>query len=549
MARGDHVRVFRGLYWHHGIDVGQGIVVHFAGEPGSLMNKKKARICRTRLDRFARGGEIEVVEYESCLPPEEVAERAKSKVGQTGYDLLFNNCEHFATWCKTGRHRSEQISSGVSLAVRSALRKKPSLEEFYSLLFATKEDSVENEHLRELIELILKGAAKIPGEAAKERLREALMRYKELLMESRAPRIVVVGRRGAGKSSLINAIFGEKVADVGSVLSQTGNARWYEFKNEKGSMDILDTRGLGDRTRPEDVEHASSEEDIRAELSKMLPDVLLFLCKAKDVDSHIARDVDVVTMIRDCVRETHAYDMPVAGVLTQVDELDPKRIEPPYEQQEKIRNIQIAKDAMEEAFKDSEISVLNVIPVSTYAEYQDGKIVYTNAWNVDKLVEYLVEVLPECAQIKLARLSAVKVVQRKAARMLIRATTGVCAAIAATPIPVGDLIPITAAQMAMITGIAYISGRELSKESAREFLTALGVNVGTAFTLREGARALAKFVFPGAGLVISGGVAAAGTYGIGRAATAFFIDKKSIEEAIRISRMDPATEDKEGLEL
>jgi len=75
------------------------------------------------------------------------------------------------------------------------------------------------------------------------------------------------------------------------------------------------------------------------------------------------------------------------------------------------------------------------------------------------------------------------------------------------------------------------------------------VNVGTAFTLREGARALAKFVFPGAGLVISGGVAAAGTYGIGRAATAFFIDKKSIEEAIRISRMDPATEDKEGLEL
>ena len=32
------------------------------------------------------------------------------------YNLLFNNCEHFATWCKTGRHRSGQVNSALERA-------------------------------------------------------------------------------------------------------------------------------------------------------------------------------------------------------------------------------------------------------------------------------------------------------------------------------------------------------------------------------------------------------------------------------------------------
>ena len=110
-------------------------------------------------------------------------------------------------------------------------------------------------------------------------------------------------------------------------------------------------------------------------------------------------------------------------------------------------------------------------------------------------------------------------------------TATICAGIAATPISLADAIPITATQIGMITGIGYISGRDLSKESAKEFLAALGVNVGVGFALREGARALMKYVFPGGGLVISAGVAFAGTWGIGEAAIAYFIEHASIEEA------------------
>lgn len=42
--------------------------------------------------------------------PEETVNRAKTKIGERMYNLLINNCEHFAIWCKTGLHKSEQIN-------------------------------------------------------------------------------------------------------------------------------------------------------------------------------------------------------------------------------------------------------------------------------------------------------------------------------------------------------------------------------------------------------------------------------------------------------
>jgi len=146
-------------------------------------------------------------------------------------------------------------------------------------------------------------------------------------------------------------------------------------------------------------------------------------------------------------------------------------------------------------------------------------------------VEYLVEVLPQSAQVQMARLSRIKRVQAKAARRMTGAAATIAAGIAATPIPVADILPITALQIGLITGIAYLSGRELSRGAAKEFLVALGANLGAAFALRELARAVVKFAFPGGGEVISAGVAFAGTWSIGEAAIAYFVENRSIEEA------------------
>lgn len=41
--------------------------------------------------------------------PQETIQRAKSRLGEHNYSLPFNNCEHFALWCKTGMSESTQI--------------------------------------------------------------------------------------------------------------------------------------------------------------------------------------------------------------------------------------------------------------------------------------------------------------------------------------------------------------------------------------------------------------------------------------------------------
>jgi hypothetical protein len=44
-----------------------------------------------------------------CFSNEETLQRAFSQLGKRGYSLLGNNCEHWARWCRTGEHYSEQI--------------------------------------------------------------------------------------------------------------------------------------------------------------------------------------------------------------------------------------------------------------------------------------------------------------------------------------------------------------------------------------------------------------------------------------------------------
>ena len=120
--------------------------------------------------------------------------------------------------------------------------------------------------------------------------------------------------------------------------------------------------------------------------------------------------------------------------------------------------------------------------------------------------------------------------QIEIAALLTRSTTAICTAIGAQPIPLADFPILTSLQVAMVAGIVHATGREWGVRLARDFLAALGVNIGVGFLLREGARAAVKLV-PIWGNVISGAVAGAGTYAIGRAASAYFIEGLSLAQA------------------
>jgi len=151
------------------------------------------------------------------------------------------------------------------------------------------------------------------------------------------------------------------------------------------------------------------------------------------------------------------------------------------------------------------------------------------AENREVLLSAIAKVLADEARLEFARASGEKAVQTEIATTLTRSTAAVCTAIGAQPIPLADMPILTTLQVLLVSGIVHVSGRRLSTKLVRDFLAALGANIGAAFLFREGARAVVKLL-PGWGNAISGAVAGAGTYAIGRAATAYFVEGLSMEQ-------------------
>jgi Lecithin retinol acyltransferase len=114
MAAGDHIYVNRIWYTHHGVEVYDGMVVHFSGTPSS---KSGATIRKDSLEAFAHGKKIHLRRYSDPppLPPDEAVRNAESNIGESRYHLVWNNCEHFARWCVTGKLKSSQVEGVEAL--------------------------------------------------------------------------------------------------------------------------------------------------------------------------------------------------------------------------------------------------------------------------------------------------------------------------------------------------------------------------------------------------------------------------------------------------
>lgn len=105
LAKGDHICVSRGLYAHHGIDIGGGRVIHYSGEPTRIWD---AEVCITTREAFADGGTIRVLNTPKRYAGRTIVKRAQSRLGERRYNLVTNNCEHFAHWCRSGKRVCHQ---------------------------------------------------------------------------------------------------------------------------------------------------------------------------------------------------------------------------------------------------------------------------------------------------------------------------------------------------------------------------------------------------------------------------------------------------------
>ena len=113
---GDQIRVNRGFYYHHGIYESDDAVYHFASPMGSEISPETAVVHKTTLENFLKGSPVEVREYtnEELLnkrKPEDIIDYAKAHIGERGYNLVSNNCEHFSNRCAFGKSDSDQVKN------------------------------------------------------------------------------------------------------------------------------------------------------------------------------------------------------------------------------------------------------------------------------------------------------------------------------------------------------------------------------------------------------------------------------------------------------
>jgi len=115
---GAHLATQRPGYRHHGIYIGNGRVIHYAGLSRGL---GRGPVEVVSIELFAAGFGFEVVQHPRArYTGLEVARRAASRLGEKNYRLFTNNCEHLCLWCVPGHGKSEQVDACMRNPARAA---------------------------------------------------------------------------------------------------------------------------------------------------------------------------------------------------------------------------------------------------------------------------------------------------------------------------------------------------------------------------------------------------------------------------------------------
>lgn len=270
----------------------------------------------------------------------------------------------------------------------------------------------------------------------------------------------MIGDVNTGKSSTINQLIGDEVAEVGARPGETTGIDRYVYRDK---IIFVDTPGL------DDIHVKNSEETLQ--FYKQADIVLFFLNAAGTVLSEGERKSF------ELIKKTNKD---IIFVLNKIDAAD-----------DIPGLVTYVKEHTGGRFK--------VVPISS----RTGE-------NIDKLRNEVLDILKKKhKEIQFARLIKEKT---STANKWILAASGSATAVGAAPIPGSDFVPLTGIQVGLMVKLAALYEKPLSKAKAKELIIAtITGNIGKTLF-----RQIIKLV-PGAGSVAGGSIAGGMTLALGYA--------------------------------
>lgn len=320
---------------------------------------------------------------------------------------------------------------------------------------------------------------------------EAINAIADKIKNLKTLNIIVAGKTGVGKSTLINSVFREKLAETGMGKPVTDHMR--KITKKGIPLAIYDTRGfeLGKEVQTEvkqEVIDTISKGLATQDINKAIHCIWYCINTASN-----RAEPEEIEWIKELSKDNQITQVPIIVVLTQ--SFSKKKA-----------------DEMRKMLLDENLDVIQVIPVLA-EDYEIEDLGTAKAYGLDVLIKVMGEALPEELMDTLQNVQIASLEEKKRHAQAAVATASLAAAgEGAAPIPFSDCALLIPTQLGMIATITVIFGFDVNKSIITALLSSTIGAGGATLLGKTVVTNLLKFI-PGVGTV-AGGAISAGTAGV-----------------------------------
>lgn len=297
--------------------------------------------------------------------------------------------------------------------------------------------------------------------------------------------LIIAGKTGTGKSTLLNAALGEDFAKTGIGKPITNEAGTKCFEKQGGHLRIYDTIGLelDEQRRKSSLEAIKKIcKDAKQSMDMDKTIHAMWYCVGSESDRLESFEADYINSI--------AEDVPVILVITKT-----------YRKKHAKR----LQEAIEKEYPVLDIANFCIVLAQDedLEDCDEGEMP-KKAFGVDTLVEMTEQIIPEAVQKVWCSIQKASINMKVSrAQKVVLATAGASFGEGYLPLPFSDALALVPTQLGMLASITAIFGISVSEDLLKSIVSSMAGTAGATFVGRTVVANLLKMI-PVAGTVVGG---------------------------------------------